>query len=67
MNFRLMKYNPLNLKGDETAAPEKPQFTELVISGGTMNKSPKWQLKFDLFRNHANCEDKINKCTMSNI
>lgn len=60
-DFRLMEYNPLNLKGEETNVPEKPEFIQLVTSGGIVGKSLKWQLKFDSFKNHTNCEDKINK------
>lgn len=54
-------YNPLTLKGEETNASEKPQFRQLLISGGVVGTSPEWQLKFDLFRNHDNCEYKTNK------
>lgn len=54
-------HNPLTLKGEETNAPEKPQFRQLLISGGIVGKPPEWQLKFDSFRKHDNCEDKINK------
>lgn len=56
-----MEYNPLNLNGEETDAPREVPVIPPLTSGETMNNSPKWQLKLDLSKNHANCEDKINK------